>query len=542
MKNAQKPSKIKMALLLLLILFFALSGLPNLFIHQKDNIPQWAQLINDDPIDLGLDLNGGVLLVLNVDLDYAQQQQLKSFRQSLKTQIRKLRLTDVKLLKLQTTSNRSEPLIRVTSKNSKSINLLVEYCEKNFPEIAINRSSSTQLLLTHNESNLTQFNQQTMVQVLSTMRERIESLGITESVVQRQGKDRIRIELPGVNDPKDARKVIGSTATLNFYHQSISGSKQFKQGESWIKVKSTPIFTGENIKRAIAGNDQFGIPQVNLMLDEVGGQKMLAYSSKNVGEKMVTVYSEFLKNSNGEITKQSKVISIATIQGALGSQFSITNLSSSAAANELALQIKAGALAAPVTIVKQQTIDARLGESNIKSGMAALVLGLGFTLGFMLLWYRKLGVVANVALLVNLVCLIGVMSLLPGMVLTLPGIAGLVLTIGMAVDTNVIIFERIKEAKAKLGSMLLAINQGFENALSSLVDANITTFVTAVILYSIGFGPIKGFAITLGLGVLTSLFSGIYLSRLLCLWWFGLRTNSAKKMNQANKQQGESHV
>jgi preprotein translocase subunit SecD len=242
---------------------------------------------------------------------------------------------------------------------------------------------------------------------------------------------------------------------------------------------------------------------------------MSTFSKKNIGKPMVTVFSEFYRNTNDEMVKKSKVINVATIQQHLGSQFSITNMSSSQAAQELALLLRAGSLTAPVTIVKQRSIEATLGVENIDNGIKALTIGISFTLLFMAFWYRTLGVIANVALALNLVSLLGLMSLLPGAVLTLPGIAGLVLTVGMAVDTNVLIFERIKEELKRGRQTLSAIENGYKSAFSTILDANITTMITGIILYSIGYGPVKGFAIILCLGILTSMFTGVFVSKAL---------------------------
>lgn len=242
---------------------------------------------------------------------------------------------------------------------------------------------------------------------------------------------------------------------------------------------------------------------------------MSAFSGAHIGKPMATVYREYSTDPNGETHLVERVISVATIQSQLGNQFRITGAGSMQEAQELALLLRAGFLTAPVTIVEERTIGASLGAENIQNGFAALALGMAMTLVFMALWYRRLGWVANIALLVNLVCLLGLIALLPGAVLTLPGIAGLVLTVGMAVDTNVLIFERIKDKMAEGRSMAQSIDSGFASALSTILDANLTTMITAIVLYSLGNGPLQGFALTLGLGLLTSMFSGIFVSRAL---------------------------
>lgn len=258
-----------------------------------------------------------------------------------------------------------------------------------------------------------------------------------------------------------------------------------------------------------------GMALVNLSLDSLGGKKMSAFSKDNIGNPMVTVFSEYHKNAANELVKSSKVISVATIQSQLGNRFSITNMQSPQAASDLALLLRAGSLDAPITIVQQRTIQATLGQDNVSNGIMALIIGVAITLVFMGLWYRKLGIIANISLVLNLVCLLGLMALLPNVVLTLPGIAGLVLTVGMAVDTNVLIFERIKEERQRGRSNFQAIETGYQQAFATVLDANITTMITALILLSIGYGPVKGFAITLSLGILTSMFTGVFVSHVL---------------------------
>jgi preprotein translocase subunit SecD len=280
-----------------------------------------------------------------------------------------------------------------------------------------------------------------------------------------------------------------------------------------LNLNSKVVFSGSNIKNARAGKDQMNMPLVNLTLDAIGGNKMSKFSKQNVGNTMVTVFSEFYRNAQDKMVKKSKIINVATIQQHLGSKFSITNMSSPQAAQELSLLLRAGSLTAPVTIVKQRTIEATLGINNINNGIKALSVGIGITLLFMVFWYRSLGVIANVALTLNLISLLGLMSLLPGAVLTLPGIAGLVLTVGMAVDTNVLIFERIKEELKRGHKALQAIEQGYKSAFSTILDANITTMITGIILYTIGNGPVKGFALILCLGILTSMFTGVFVSK-----------------------------
>ena len=476
--------------------------------------PQWLQQLGLSPIKLGLDLNGGVLFVLDVDLDKAMQEHLNSVYQQTKLTLRKdkirgIRASEVKEgVELQILPSGEEQLAGLVS------TLQAQF--KGLMETKSTTNNLTTVLLHFNEQSQNEFNKQVMAQSLTTLRGRIEELGITEAVTQRQGKQRIRIELPGVQDPSEAKRIIGATATLDFYQVVEVGGKAFNvQGGGVVNLNPMAIFSGDHINNASVGKDEWGKPLVQLSLDSQGGDAMSAFSKHNIGKPMATVYSEYSRDANGDVVKKSEVINVANIAQHLSSRFSITNMKSPQAAYDLALLLRAGSLTAPVTIVQEQTIGPSLGSENIEHGLAALMLGIGITLAFMALWYRRLGLIANIALLLNLTALVGLMSLLPGVVLTLPGIAGLVLTIGMAVDTNVIIFERIKEEKRKGRPTYQAIEQGYNQAFSTIFDANVTTMITAIILYAIGYGPVKGFAITLALGLLTSVFTGVYISKAL---------------------------
>lgn len=482
----------------------------------ENNSPAWLKSLNGEPIKLGLDLSGGVLFVLDVDTERALSDRLKSIALDVKTIAIDNR---IRLGKVSQANNHSI-IIDFSSTKQSTSELLLKKISNSYPELTQKSMADNKVVLSFSSQEQTKFRQETMKHTLKTMRGRIEELGITEAVTQKQGKNRIRIELPGVHDPEAAKKIIGATASLDFYqlaeHSRAAGIIQMSdQNGRKLKMNSQVIFSGANIKNARSGQDEMGMPLVNLTLDAVGGKKMSQFSKKNVGKPMVTVFSEFYRNTQDEMVKKSKVINVATIQQHLGSQFSITNMSSHQDAQELALLLRAGSLTAPVTIVKQRSIEATLGVDNIDNGIKALTIGITFTLLFMVFWYRALGVIANIALALNLVSLLGLMSLLPGAVLTLPGIAGLVLTVGMAVDTNVLIFERIKEELKRGRKVISAIELGYKSAFSTILDANITTMITGIILYSIGYGPVKGFAIILCLGILTSMFTGVFVSKAL---------------------------
>ncbi|PMJ97616.1 protein translocase subunit SecD [Vibrio sp. 10N.261.55.A7] len=490
-------------------------------IGEKDSIsfsymsaaPKWFTDFGFSPIKLGLDLRGGVQFLLNVDVDKAFEEQRDAMLDESRDALRQERIRGARFNKVGVDG------FVVAAQSPQALNTVASLIQNNYSGWQVQRQSDS-ITVTPTEQNRTEFQTITLQQNLKIMRDRIEELGITEALVQRQGESGIRIELPGVQDPTQAKNVIGATASLSF-HQAKSTSDGMTPSDRVLSdengqpvmVSKRPVLTGEHIVNARAGVDQMGMSEVNISLDHAGGKKMSDFSSANIGKPMATVYREYTTNAQGESQRSEKVISVATIQSQLGSQFRITGAGSMAEAQELALLLRAGSLTAPVTIVEERTIGASLGAENIQNGFAALALGMGLTLTFMALWYRRLGWVANTALLANIACLLGLIALLPGAVLTLPGIAGLVLTVGMAVDTNVLIFERIRDKIAEGRTFAQSIDLGFSSALSTILDANVTTMITAVILYSIGNGPIQGFALTLGLGLLTSMFTGVFVSR-----------------------------
>lgn len=502
----------------------------NVRLGNQSAAPAWLQNLGMSPIKLGLDLSGGVLFVLEVDTQKADQERLGNAKDEALQIIHDqgLRGISVKVAAMgnqteskadTTTINKGHIDLHFPSHQAAHIKAMVKELQQRLPGISYSQTNDRSGTLTFSEQNVSTFHQEIMAQALSTLRGRIEELGITEAVTLRQGQNRIRIELPGVKDPEQAKRIIGATASLDFYEMANSGTASAKnftdQNGQPLRVAPKPIFSGSNIETASAGRDEMGMPLVNLSLDGLGGKKMSEFSRDNIGKPMVTVFSEYHKNSANEMIKKSKVINVATIQAQLGNRFSITNLDSTQAAADLALLLRAGSLDAPITIVQQRTIQASLGKDNVNNGLMALAIGLGITLVFMGLWYRKLGLIANASLVLNLVCLLGLMALLPNVVLTLPGIAGLVLTVGMAVDTNVLIFERIKEERQRGRSNFMAIETGYKEAFATILDANITTMITALILLSIGYGPVKGFAMTLSLGILTSMFTGVFVAHVL---------------------------
>ena len=525
----------------------------NVRLGNQSAAPQWLQELGMSPIKLGLDLSGGVLFVLEVDTHKADQERLGHAKDEALQIIHDQGLRGISVKFVARDSN-TDNNIDITTQNQvakgntngntndntngntngningkivlhflshqrSQVKAVIKSLQQRLPGISYAQTHDRSGALTFSEQNISTFHHDIMLQALTTLRGRIAELGITEAVTQRQGQNRIRIELPGVKSPEQAKRIIGATASLDFYklaNSDTASAKRFTDENGLpVRVAPRPIFSGSNIENASAGRDEMGMPLVNLSLDGLGGKKMSDFSKDNIGKPMVTIFSEYRKNSADEMIKNSKVINIATVQSQLGKRFAITHLDSPQTAADLALLLRAGSLDAPITIVQQRTIQASLGKDNVNNGIMALAIGLGITLLFMGLWYRKLGLIANASLVLNLVCLLGLMALLPNVVLTLPGIAGLVLTVGMAVDTNVLIFERIKEERQRGLSNFMAIETGYKEAFTTILDANITTMITALILLSMGYGPVKGFAMTLSLGILTSMFSGVFVAHIL---------------------------
>ncbi|MFA0087129.1 protein translocase subunit SecD [Vibrio sp. 10N.261.51.F12] len=466
--------------------------------------PKWLLSAGFSPIALGLDLRGGVQFLLEVDMEPVYQAHRQMVIDEFASEIRASRGRVV------------QDAVQINLYNDQDVTTARTLLRSQFANWDSRISGNTVTLSLSDDEKIA-LRTLTVQQNLQIMRGRLAELGITEASVQRQGESRIRIELPGVQDPAAAKDVIGATASLAFHSMPNTQSRQsltlLDNDGHTVHVDRRAILAGEHIIDARAGLGEMGTSEVNISLDSSGGRKMSQFTRTNIGQPMATLYNEYSRDASGESQQVSKVISVATIQSQLGSRFRITGVGSMQDAQELALLLRAGSLTAPVTIIEERTIGPSLGAENVKNGFAALALGLALTLSFIALWYRKMGWVANVALLANMVCLFGLIALLPGAVLTLPGIAGMVLTVGMAVDTNVLIFERIKDKMREGRTFAQSIDKGFNSAFSSIFDANLTTMIVAIALYTIGNGPIQGFAITLGLGLLTSLFTGVFLSR-----------------------------
>ena len=475
------------------------------------NAPTWISQLGADPIKLGLDLRGGSQLLIGVDVDFVIDNQTKNLVDTLRTRFREANLRGASVMRT------AQGALAVTLPDVDGqegwLTIIKESAGTRQDQWKLSRSGN-ELKLVLSESERTLLVNNAVTQNLSILKKRINELGIVEASVQRQGQDGIRIELPGVHNPKQAKEVIGATASLAFY-EAKADSRFFmadRNGQA-VGLARKPVLSGEHIVDARANMGEMGQPQVNIVLDTLGGSKMNQFSRQHVGKPMATVFTEYKTNAEGKLRARSEVINVATIQTALGNQFRITGIGSLPEAQELAMLLRAGALTAPLKILEERSIGPTLGLQNIEAGFTALAFGMAGMMLFMMAWYRKFGWVAITALIANLLMQVGMLAVLPGAVLTLPGIAGLVLTVGMAVDTHVLIFERIKDRLREGGSLANAIDFGYRSAFRTIFDANITTLICAVVLYAIGSGPLQGFSITLILGLISSMVTGIWGTR-----------------------------
>ena len=499
-------------------------------LNLEPSTPDWLKNIGGQPLKLGLDLSGGVHFLLEVDIDTAQQGRLEllldTYRKNFKEeriQVANSSITDLKLnFELKDRDNYNQALNKFRL-DSQSINGL-QY-------IITERPSINSLSLEYSDVALREIRDYAVGQNLMTLRNRVNELGVSEPIVQRQGSNRIVVQLPGVQDPTAAKKIIGKTANLEFRLEANSRTSPLRKEEFVFKenefmtasLEKAVVVSGDRVTNASTGFDESGFAQVNITLDMEGGRAMQKATSGNIGRKLAVLFveqkskSELVTNDQGEsVIEQTtyiekNIISLATIQAVLGTSFRITGVGTPQEASELALLLRAGALAAPMKFVEERTVGPSLGKENIELGMKSIIMGLALVIIFMTFYYRVFGLAANISLLINLVLITGIMSLL-GATLTLPGIAGIVLTVGMAVDANVLIFARIRE-ELKEKDPQTAIRDGFSRAFITIFDANVTTLIAALILYVIGTGPVKGFAITLSIGIVTSMFTAIMCTR-----------------------------
>ncbi|WOG25868.1 protein translocase subunit SecD [Endozoicomonas sp. 8E] len=507
--------------------------------------PEWLTSMGAYPMKLGLDLSGGVHFQLEVDTDRAVKTKLDISNTEIRTLLRKERL------RYRTMPDRADGARQLAFLDETTRDKAERLIKREFPDLLVEADDLGEryaVSYRYSEQYIRELEDYAVKQNLTTVRNRVNELGVSEPLVQRQGRNSIVVELPGVQDTAEAKRILGKTANLEFRLEALpnasrSTSEAFDyQGRS-VNLERDIIITGERVSSAQSNFDtESGQPQVNISLDSTGGKKMNNATRNNVGRSMAVIFIEQkpvtrteTREIDGNLVKvkvpgfreEKRVISLATIQSALGNQFRITGLDSSGEASELALLLRAGSLAAPMYFVEERTVGPSLGAENIKMGLDSTLMGLGLVVMFMVVVYRVFGLLANIALAINLMLLIAVMSIF-GATLTMPGIAGIVLTLGMAVDANVLVFSRIRE-EIKLGRPIQrAIHDGYDRAFVSIFDGNITTLLVGLILFAVGTGPIKGFAVTLSIGIVTSMFTAIMVTRSLVNLVYGGRRDLKK--------------
>ena len=496
--------------------------------------PTWLTDIGGSPMKRGLDLRGGVRFLMEVDMNTAMQKQQESLQDSLRSDFRKEKI-GYKAVK------KGENFATVIEFNdSVDADKSVRLVKRTHTTLEATYNSPTEVTFALSATGLSSARDMAIEQNLSILRKRVEELGVSEPTIQRQGADRIVVELPGVQDTARAKELLGATATLEFRLVNDAANPEaatrgivpadselkYTQDGRPMVLKRKPSLGGEHIIDANSGKDDRGLPQVSIKLDSDGGNQMAEITKSAVGKPMATLYSEFKdsgrRDANGKVIleKHEEVINVATINSRLGNQFQITGINSPAEAQNLAVLLRSGALIAPIVIVEERTVGASLGADNVEKGVEAGIYGLVLTIIFCLVYYKIFGVFASIALTVNMILTMGLMSLI-GATLTMPGIAGIVLAVGMSVDANVLIYERIKEELRNGRSVQQAIHEGYNGAFTSIFDSNLTTVLTSLVLYAVGTGPVKGFAITLALGVMISMFTAITGTRMLVNWVYG---------------------
>lgn len=488
--------------------------------------PEWLAGLGGTPMKLGLDLRGGVHFLMEVDMKSAINKSLEDLEGDFKTSLREEKIYYSRVKK-------TDDSVEVQFRDEEMLQKAEFFLKNRNRDLVFTEKDGLMLVATMSEQKLAETRDYAVKQNITIIRSRVNQLGVAEPLVQRQGADRIVVQLPGIQDTARAKEILNATATLEFRMVDLDhdirdalagrvppGSEIIldQQGVPQL-LENKIMLTGNHIIDANSGVDQYGMPKVSISLDSKGGSKMSVATKGNIGKPMATVFIEYKttgeRDADGKLIFEPKreVVSVATIRAQLGSKFEITGLDSPKEARDLSLLLRAGALIAPITIVEERTVGPSLGQENIDLGMQAIIWGFCLVLAFMLMYYKAFGIVANIALGVNLIMIVGVMSMIPGATLTLPGMAGIVLTVGMAVDANVLIFERIREEMRDGRSPQQAIHHGYDSAFSTILDANITTFIAALILFAVGTGPIKGFSITLMIGIATSMFTAIIVTR-----------------------------
>ena len=512
--------------------------------------PDWLRKIGASPMNLGLDLRGGVHFLIQVDSEAAVRQRMEAWAGEVRLMLR-------------------DEGVRYRSVEHEGRDLLVQFHDQAGLDAMDNKirtrlreftgrrvEDSFALRLSLSEQGGKEIQDYAVDQNRTSLSNRVNELGVGEPVVQRQGVDRIVVQLPGIQDAAQARRILGRTATLEFrlvadeYAGRVPSVAPvgteifpFKDDGMPVILRRQSIVTGDQVTNAQMGFDERGVPEVNITLDAGGARRMQRITEDNVGKPMGVLFienkSEIERYTDAQGERQERVvntseqyvINVATIQSVLSSRFRITGLDSAAEASELALLLRAGGLAAPISIIEERTIGPSLGADNIKAGFKSMVIGMSLVLVFMAVWYKAFGLIANIALVGNLVIIVGILSMIPGATLTLPGIAGIVLTVGMAVDANVLIFEQIKQSVKDGLAPLKAIEAGFDRAFSTIIDANITTMIVAVILFAAGAGSVQGFAVTLFIGILTSMFTAIVGTRAMVGFVYGRASRTPSRLS-----------
>ena len=492
------------------------------------SVPQWLEGLGGKAMSLGLDLRGGVHFLLEVDMDAVISMSMDRYYNELRTTLRKD--------KLYKKIRKEDNLLIVSFKSEELKNKAKKIIKKDLPDLVIAEDTEQELELGLEISSTakTTAKSSALKQNITTLRNRVNELGVAEPIIQQQGTERIVVQLPGVQDTARAKEILGAVATVEFRlvdekndvqtavnsGKTPAGSKlyKFKDGRPLL-LKTNVITAGENIVDASSSMDENNQPSVSIVLDGSGGRSMLDTTKEFIGYRMAVVFIENQVETlmvdgvaTKKRTKTQDIINAATIQGTFSNRFQITGLDSAREATNLALLLRAGSLSAPVEIIEERTIGPSLGADNIQKGLISVLVGFALVLVFMGWRYRVFGLVANLALTLNLITIVSILSMIQA-TLTLPGIAGIVLTVGMAVDANVLIFERVKEELRATKNIQKAISAGYEKALLTIADANITTLIASLVLFSFGTGAIKGFAVTLSIGIITSMFTAIIVSR-----------------------------
>ena len=496
--------------------------------------PSWLTDVGGSPMKRGLDLRGGVRFLMEVDMNTALQKQQDSLQDSLRGEFRREKLQYKSMKKGENFA------VEIEFADKDNADKAVRYIKRNHPTLQALPVSENTVNFLLSDQGLAEARDKAIEQNLSILRKRVEELGVSEPTIQRQGADRIVVELPGIQDTARAKELLGATATLEFrlVNDSVApdavargiipanSEVKYNQHGDPVVVLRSPKLGGEHIIDAKAEKGEGGLPQVSITLDSEGGNQMSEITKTFYKKGMATLYREFKdsgrRDENGKVIleKHEEIISVATIQARFSNRFQVSGSMSQAEAQNFAVLLRSGALIAPIVIIEERTIGASLGADNVEKGMTAGMYGLILTIFFCLVYYKVFGVFASVALTVNMVLTIGLMSLI-GATLTMPGIAGIVLAVGMSVDANVLIYERIKEELRNGRSVQQAIYEGYSGAFTSIFDSNLTTVLTALVLYAVGTGPVKGFAITLALGVMISMFTAITGTRMLVNWVYG---------------------